>query len=107
MSSALVFNKLSTGNQFIFKAERLNVKQLDPDETAHYEPSHLDPRCLQNLLSSPMTVKELIKELVMTATGDIFSEIVSLEFHVNDSHAMPLLIFTEKKNQNIVCYNFA
>ena len=20
---------------------------LDPDETAHYEPSHLDPRCLQ------------------------------------------------------------
>ena len=32
---------------------------VDPDDTAHYEPSHLDLRCLQNLLSSPMTVKEL------------------------------------------------
>ena len=33
---------------------------VDPDETAHYEPSHLDLRCLQkSLVLSTMTVKEL------------------------------------------------
>ena len=32
---------------------------VEPDETAHYEPSHLDLRCLQTLSSSPMAVKEL------------------------------------------------
>ena len=41
------FNKLLLGKKFICKVERLNVKQLDPDETAHYEPSHLDLCCLQ------------------------------------------------------------
>ena len=25
-------------------------KSVDPDETAHYEPSHLDLRCLQKLI---------------------------------------------------------
>ena len=34
---------------------------VDPDEMAHYEPSHLDLCCLQkNLLLSPVAVKELM-----------------------------------------------
>ena len=32
---------------------------IDPDETAHYEPSHLDLCCLQKLILSPMAMKEL------------------------------------------------
>ena len=32
---------------------------IDPDETAHYEPSHLDLRCLQKPILSPVAVKEL------------------------------------------------
>ena len=32
---------------------------VDPDEMAHYEPSHLDLRCLQKPILSPMAVKEL------------------------------------------------
>ena len=32
---------------------------VDPDETAHYEPSHLDLCCLQKPILSPVAVKEL------------------------------------------------
>ena len=32
---------------------------LDPDETAHYNLSHLDLCCLQKPILSPMAVKEL------------------------------------------------
>ena len=32
---------------------------VDPDETAHYEQSHLDLCCLQKSILSPMAVKEL------------------------------------------------
>ena len=32
---------------------------IDPDEMAHYEPSHLDLRCLQKPILSPVAVKEL------------------------------------------------
>ena len=32
---------------------------IDPDETAHYEPSHLDRCCLQKPILSPIAVKEL------------------------------------------------
>ena len=32
---------------------------VDPDETAHYEPSHLDLCCLQKPILSPMAAKEL------------------------------------------------
>ena len=37
---------------------------VDPDETAHYEPSHLDPRCLQK----PIIVygNEKVKALITT-----------------------------------------
>ena len=47
LSSAFFLNKLSLGKKFICKAERLNVKSVDPDEKAYYEPSHLDLCCLQ------------------------------------------------------------
>ena len=49
LSSALFLlsNKLTTRKKFICKVARLNVNSVDPDETAHYEPSHLDLRCLQ------------------------------------------------------------
>ena len=33
--------------------------RVDPDETAHHEPSHLDLCCLQKPTLSPMAVKEL------------------------------------------------
>ena len=32
---------------------------VDPDETAHYEPSYLDLRCLHKSVLSLMAVKEL------------------------------------------------
>ena len=32
---------------------------VDPDETANYEPSHLDLCCLQNTLLLSLAVKEL------------------------------------------------
>ena len=32
---------------------------VDPDETAHYEPSHLDLCCLLKPIIMPVTVKEL------------------------------------------------
>ena len=32
---------------------------VDPDETAHYELSHLDLCCLQKPILSPLAVKEL------------------------------------------------
>ena len=32
---------------------------IDPDEAAHYEPSHLDLCCLQKPILSPMAVKKL------------------------------------------------
>ena len=51
----LFFNKLSIGKKFICKVERLNVKQVDPDEMAH-----LDLSCLQSLLLSPLAVKEVM-----------------------------------------------
>ena len=32
---------------------------IDPDEMAHYEPSHLEICCLQKPILSPVAVKEL------------------------------------------------
>ena len=43
---------------------------VDPDETAHYEPSHLDLLCLQSLLISPVAVKELMR------TGYLSGEVI-------------------------------
>ena len=40
---------------------------VDPDETAHYEPSHLDLCCLQKPNLSPVTAKELTITIVRTA----------------------------------------
>ena len=36
---------------------------VDPDEMAHYEPSHLDLRCLEKPILSPLAVEELIKHM--------------------------------------------
>ena len=47
LSFDFVQNKLSNGKKFIREVEKMNVKQRRPDETAHYEPSHLDLCCLQ------------------------------------------------------------
>ena len=33
---------------------------IDPDETAQFEPSNLDPCCLQKPIVMPVAVKELI-----------------------------------------------
>ena len=38
---------------------------VDPDETAHYELSHLDLCCLQKPILSPMAAKELATILMM------------------------------------------
>ena len=46
----LFFNKLLLEKKFIRKIERLNVKQRRFRWDGSYEPSHLDLRCLQNLL---------------------------------------------------------
>ena len=40
-----LLNKLSIGKRFTCKVEMSN--SVDPDETAHYEPSHVDLCCLQ------------------------------------------------------------
>ena len=40
-------NKLSLGKKFICKLKDRMSNSVDPDETAHYEPSHLDLCCLQ------------------------------------------------------------
>ena len=36
------------------------ANSIDPDETAHYEPSHLDLHCLQRYWFWPAGLKELI-----------------------------------------------
>ena len=41
------FNKLSISKTFISKVDHWMSNIVDPDEMAHYEPSHLDLRCLQ------------------------------------------------------------
>ena len=35
--------------------------RVDPDETAHFEPSHLDLCCLQKPITSHVAMKELKK----------------------------------------------
>ena len=42
MIKAIVSNRESVKNQ------NKVANNVDPDETAHYEPSHLDLHCLQN-----------------------------------------------------------
>ena len=49
---------------------------IDPDETAHYEPSHLDLCCLQKPISSPMAVKELIITLLSPKSKWFLSKLV-------------------------------
>ena len=44
---------------------------VDPDETAHYEPSHLDLCCLQKSILSLMAVKELNFPAVCSADRSI------------------------------------
>ena len=34
---------------------------IDPDETAHYEPSHMDLCCSQKPIIMPIAVKELMQ----------------------------------------------
>ena len=77
---------------------------IDPDETALYEPSHLDLCCLLSLLLSPVAVKEL-RGLRMTR-----SNLVVLAFTVHVcpdelfSHAAVHLQFSVKltiKEQHI------
>ena len=46
-----------------------------PDETAHYEPSHLDLCCLQK----PMAVKELNDKSAFICRGVVYKRIVSLQ----------------------------
>ena len=47
LSSLFFFNKLSLEKKFIFKVERLNVKQRRSRGDGSYELSHLDLCCLQ------------------------------------------------------------
>ena len=75
---------------------------VDPDETAHYEPSHLDPRCLQK----PIIIygNEKVKALITTVRATFlfyfifillyfFPRKQDLAFHVN---RLPSLSFSEK-----------
>ena len=41
------------------KLEDCISNSIDPDETAHYEPSHLDLHCLQKPMLLPIAVKVL------------------------------------------------
>ena len=51
-SAFFVFNKLFLERSLYVEVERLNVNSVDPDETSHYKPSHLDLHCLQKPISS-------------------------------------------------------
>ena len=42
-----IFEKLSNINCILLKIKDYSANTEDPDETAHYEPSHLDLQCLQ------------------------------------------------------------
>ena len=42
-----IFEKLSNINCILLKIKDYSANTVDPDETAHYEPSHLDLQCLQ------------------------------------------------------------
>ena len=42
-----IFEKLSNINCNLLKIKDYSANTVDPDETAHYEPSHLDLQCLQ------------------------------------------------------------
>ena len=55
------------------------TNSVDPDETAHYEPSHLDLRCLQKPFIMPVAVKEL-NFLVCVSVSSVkhFSAMASL-----------------------------
>ena len=56
------FNKLSIGKLLYVKLKNEMSNSVDPNETAHYEPSHLDLRCLQKPSAiSPSAMKELIR----------------------------------------------
>ena len=63
----------------------------DPDETAHYEPSHLDLLCLQKYVSWSTGLKGLTLKVPITTAADnslkffflIFQRKQVLIFHVN------------------------
>ena len=57
---------------------------VDPDETAHYEPSHLDLRCLQNAILSPMAVKGLILFQGECTAAGIMLLLLQTEVNVTD-----------------------
>ena len=42
-----IFEKLSNINCILLKIKDFSANTVDPDEAAHYEPSHLDLQCLQ------------------------------------------------------------
>ena len=37
----------------LYNGKNQKANSADPDEMAHYEPSHLDLHCLQSLFSGP------------------------------------------------------
>ena len=61
----IMFAKLSktfSSNCILLKIKGLEAKHIvDPDEMAHYEPSHLDPQCLQKQLLLCLALQGLIK----------------------------------------------
>ena len=53
------FPRNVSSSYIILRIQRLEGKQLDLDEVAHYEPPHQDLRCLQIQLFSSLVLKEL------------------------------------------------
>ena len=51
-----IFEKLSNINCILLKMKDYSANSVDPDETAHYEPSHLDLQCLQIQLLACLTL---------------------------------------------------
>ena len=54
-------------NRVFFSLKIINrlANSVDPDETAHYEPSHLDLHCLHRHLYQSMGLKGLIVKLLV------------------------------------------
>ena len=64
LSSAFV-SKTNYGleRRLYVKLEDWMSNSVDPDETAHYKPSHLDLSCLQKSILSPVAVRQLNKSM--------------------------------------------
>ena len=58
-SSISEFGKFIVANWVQSKINNRMANSGGPDETAHYEPSHLDLHCLQRYLNGPVEMKGL------------------------------------------------